>query len=316
MAPSKQRSVRRPRKPSAARKDHTRRLSEQKRLRNTPGLLPGPSDDSNSAPSRLPRSALQATLISTQDELAVAQSSIVAKDKQLALLEESAGAAVDHIEEQQHAIHDAENQAREYHRLYHNARTRERRFKASRDAARDAASQRIQALQGEFAQLHACYQQLEVCFADKSEALSEARTSLSEDAARSKTSQPELRTALDTLANTRAQLALTRTEWDSALASSASRTAKLDAALDHLDASQDDIKQLSAMLDDSRGCYHQELAGHKGTVTAVDFHPTEPICTCLIPRHRHTNAQARCLVLTGSKDGTMLLGEIEPSVKV
>jgi len=37
-----------------------------------------------------------------------------------------------------------------------------------------------------------------------------------------------------------------------------------------------------------------KLPGHKGTVTAVDFHPKEPI------------------ILTGSKDGTMLLGEIEP----
>ncbi|KAF6761915.1 U5 snRNP complex subunit [Ephemerocybe angulata] len=41
-----------------------------------------------------------------------------------------------------------------------------------------------------------------------------------------------------------------------------------------------------------------KLPGHKGTVTAVDFHPKEPI------------------ILTGSKDGTMLLGEIEPSVAV
>ncbi|KAJ7572447.1 U5 snRNP complex subunit [Mycena floridula] len=38
-----------------------------------------------------------------------------------------------------------------------------------------------------------------------------------------------------------------------------------------------------------------KLPGHKGTVTAVDFHPKEPI------------------ILTGSKDGTMLLGEIQPS---
>ncbi|KAL1716966.1 WD40-repeat-containing domain protein [Schizophyllum commune] len=38
-----------------------------------------------------------------------------------------------------------------------------------------------------------------------------------------------------------------------------------------------------------------KLPGHKGTVTAVDFHPKEPI------------------ILTGSKDGTMLLGEIEPT---
>ncbi|KAG8888643.1 hypothetical protein FRB98_007204 [Tulasnella sp. 332] len=39
-----------------------------------------------------------------------------------------------------------------------------------------------------------------------------------------------------------------------------------------------------------------KLPGHKGTVTCVEFHPKEPI------------------VLTGSKDGTMLLGEIDPSL--
>ncbi|KAJ7739156.1 WD40-repeat-containing domain protein [Mycena metata] len=39
-----------------------------------------------------------------------------------------------------------------------------------------------------------------------------------------------------------------------------------------------------------------KLPGHKGTVTSVDFHPKEPI------------------ILTGSKDGTMLLGELEPGV--
>ncbi|CAA7259323.1 unnamed protein product [Cyclocybe aegerita] len=41
-----------------------------------------------------------------------------------------------------------------------------------------------------------------------------------------------------------------------------------------------------------------KLPGHKGTVTAVDFHPKEPI------------------ILTGSKDGTMLLGEIEAGLNV
>ncbi|PBK67092.1 WD40 repeat-like protein [Armillaria solidipes] len=41
-----------------------------------------------------------------------------------------------------------------------------------------------------------------------------------------------------------------------------------------------------------------KLPGHKGTVTSVDFHPKEPI------------------ILTGSKDGTMILGEIESGVKV
>lgn len=44
------------------------------------------------------------------------------------------------------------------------------------------------------------------------------------------------------------------------------------------------------------GRIQYKLPGHKGTVTSVDFHPKEPI------------------ILTGSKDGTMLLGEIEPSV--
>ncbi|KAH8118821.1 WD40 repeat-like protein [Phellopilus nigrolimitatus] len=41
-----------------------------------------------------------------------------------------------------------------------------------------------------------------------------------------------------------------------------------------------------------------KLPGHKGTVTAVDFHPKEPI------------------ILTGSKDATMLLGELEPGLAV
>jgi len=41
-----------------------------------------------------------------------------------------------------------------------------------------------------------------------------------------------------------------------------------------------------------------KLPGHKGTVMSVDFHPKEPI------------------VLTGSKDGIMLLGEIEPGIRV
>ncbi|KDQ15481.1 hypothetical protein BOTBODRAFT_54751 [Botryobasidium botryosum FD-172 SS1] len=39
-----------------------------------------------------------------------------------------------------------------------------------------------------------------------------------------------------------------------------------------------------------------KLPGHKGTVTSVDFHPKEPI------------------ILSGSKDATMLLGEIDPSI--
>ncbi|PPQ71590.1 hypothetical protein CVT26_010558 [Gymnopilus dilepis] len=46
-------------------------------------------------------------------------------------------------------------------------------------------------------------------------------------------------------------------------------------------------------VDSGRVLY--KLPGHRGTVTAVDFHPKEPI------------------ILTGSKDGTMILGEIEPA---
>ncbi|KAJ7871900.1 WD40-repeat-containing domain protein [Mycena olivaceomarginata] len=41
-----------------------------------------------------------------------------------------------------------------------------------------------------------------------------------------------------------------------------------------------------------------KLPGHKGTVTSVDWHPKEPI------------------ILTGSKDGTMLLGELEAGLGV
>ncbi|KAI5117555.1 hypothetical protein M0805_004468 [Coniferiporia weirii] len=41
-----------------------------------------------------------------------------------------------------------------------------------------------------------------------------------------------------------------------------------------------------------------KLPGHKGTVTAVDFHPKEPI------------------ILTGSKDSNMLLGELEPGISI
>jgi len=41
-----------------------------------------------------------------------------------------------------------------------------------------------------------------------------------------------------------------------------------------------------------------KLPGHKGTVTSVDFHPKEPI------------------ILTGSKDATMLLGEIEAGLSI
>ncbi|KLO07911.1 WD40 repeat-like protein [Schizopora paradoxa] len=45
------------------------------------------------------------------------------------------------------------------------------------------------------------------------------------------------------------------------------------------------------------GKIQYKLPGHKGTVTAVDFHPKEPI------------------ILTGSKDCTMLLGELNPGVQ-
>jgi len=41
-----------------------------------------------------------------------------------------------------------------------------------------------------------------------------------------------------------------------------------------------------------------KLPGHRGTVTCVDFHPKEPI------------------VLTGSKDATLLLGELDPGIRV
>ncbi|KIJ57221.1 hypothetical protein M422DRAFT_148861 [Sphaerobolus stellatus SS14] len=41
-----------------------------------------------------------------------------------------------------------------------------------------------------------------------------------------------------------------------------------------------------------------KLPGHRGTVTCVDFHPKEPV------------------ILTGSKDATVLLGELDPGVRV
>ncbi|KAF8204572.1 U5 snRNP complex subunit [Pholiota molesta] len=49
---------------------------------------------------------------------------------------------------------------------------------------------------------------------------------------------------------------------------------------------------------DACGKILYKLPGHKGTVTSVDFHAKEPI------------------ILTGSKDGTMLLGEIEAGLSV
>lgn len=69
-----------------------------------------------------------------------------------------------------------------------------------------------------------------------------------------------------------------------------------------------------------RGTYtdvfiHQ-LPGHKGTVTAVDFHPKEPI-SAYMPFPELIFAHVMCkIVLTGSKDGTMILGELEPGVAV
>lgn len=53
-----------------------------------------------------------------------------------------------------------------------------------------------------------------------------------------------------------------------------------------------------------------QLPGHKGTVTSVDFHPKEPISMHISRLHLTAGADIS-LVLTGSKDGTMLLGEIE-----
>ncbi|KAL5529928.1 hypothetical protein ACEPAF_6185 [Sanghuangporus sanghuang] len=54
--------------------------------------------------------------------------------------------------------------------------------------------------------------------------------------------------------------------------------------------------RMVCIWDVESGKIQYKLPGHKGTVTSVDFHPKEPI------------------VLTGSKDATMLLGEIEPGM--
>ena len=59
-----------------------------------------------------------------------------------------------------------------------------------------------------------------------------------------------------------------------------------------------------------------QLPGHKGTVTAVDFHPKEPIGKKQYTIMRNSLKLISFLVLTGSKDGTMLVGEIEPSLSV
>jgi hypothetical protein len=58
-----------------------------------------------------------------------------------------------------------------------------------------------------------------------------------------------------------------------------------------------------------------QLPGHKGTVTAVDFHPKEPI-SAFTTSLLFSLLNFLPLVLTGSKDGTMLLGEIEAGIKI
>jgi Prp8 binding protein len=56
-----------------------------------------------------------------------------------------------------------------------------------------------------------------------------------------------------------------------------------------------------------------QLPGHKGTVTAVDFHPKEPVGKLILSFVPHGYALIRCpfVVLTASTDATMLLGEID-----
>lgn len=52
-------------------------------------------------------------------------------------------------------------------------------------------------------------------------------------------------------------------------------------------------------------------------MTAVDFHPKEPIGT--ISKFAYIGIQLNrvlLLVLTGSKDATMLLGELEPGISI
>lgn len=53
-----------------------------------------------------------------------------------------------------------------------------------------------------------------------------------------------------------------------------------------------------------------KLSGHKGSVGAVDFHPREPISEYEVDLESNCMLMAR-LVLTGSKDTNMLLGEID-----
>lgn len=60
-----------------------------------------------------------------------------------------------------------------------------------------------------------------------------------------------------------------------------------------------------------------KLPGHRGTITAVDFHPKEPISEWKQPfDSRYIVTDSQCLVLTGSKDTTMLLGELEPGMRL
>ncbi|KIM52636.1 hypothetical protein SCLCIDRAFT_140740 [Scleroderma citrinum Foug A] len=56
--------------------------------------------------------------------------------------------------------------------------------------------------------------------------------------------------------------------------------------------------RMVSIWDVESGSILYKLPGHKGTVTCVDFHPKEPI------------------ILTGSKDGTMLMGELEQGLNV
>lgn len=53
-----------------------------------------------------------------------------------------------------------------------------------------------------------------------------------------------------------------------------------------------------------------KLPGHKGTVTCVDFHPKEPI-SMYARYYEYQMLTGLCVVLTGSKDSTLLLGELE-----
>ena len=63
--------------------------------------------------------------------------------------------------------------------------------------------------------------------------------------------------------------------------------------------------------------YGIQLPGHKGTVTAVDFHPKEPIGGSFDHLIYMSSAlTSLLLVLTGAKDATMLLGELDAGSSV